>query len=91
LHCSDIDPFDVSVIVRPSAIGQSGRVLLDVSRLVVIFILMRQAIKVAKQLGKQAAAYFIFEFLSGYFNESPSISIGILEISVFSDKFALWC
>ena len=60
---AEVDPLDVGVVVGLGAVGQAGRVVLDVAGLVDVFELVRQAVEVADHLAEHAAADFVFELV----------------------------
>ena len=67
---AEVDPFDVGVVVGDGAVGERGREVFDVARLVDVFEFVRQAVEVADDLGEHAAADFVFEDVGGDFDEA---------------------
>ena len=67
---AEVDPFDVGVVVGPRALGEAGRVVLDVAGLVDVLELVRQAVEIAEDLGEHAAADFVFEDVGRDFDRS---------------------
>src|SRR5207247_2342045 len=61
----EVDPFDIGVIIRASALGERGDVAGDVAGLVDIPHLVREAVEVAENLAEEAATDFVFELIGG--------------------------